>query len=117
MDDRQAANAAPVDLAAMTALVYAEAERAFGAQASAVVLERCARDAVADLWVEGIRITNFVPVLALRQVRDMLDRGVLPVVQTEPGATSAAEAGTAVAASRGLTDRDVLTDHDTLTPD
>ena len=125
MEDLQAANAASVDQAAMTARVYADAERAFGGQATAVVLERCARDAVADLWVEGIRITTYVPVLALRHVRDMLGRGEPPPVdvqvqvevQKATDAPQAVYAGAAIAADRGLTDFDILTDRDTLTPD
>lgn len=117
MDDLRAANAASVDQVAMTARVYADAERAFGGQATAVVLERCARDAVADLWVEGIRITSFVPVLALRHVRDMLGRDQPPAVEAAPHRSRAVYAAAAVASDRGLTDLDVLTDRDTLTPD
>ena len=119
MDDLLAPNAASIDQVAMTARVYADAERAFGGQATAVVLERCARDAVADLWVEGIRITSFVPVLALRHVRDMLGNAKPPAVAVETAtvAPHAVYAGATVATERGLTDFDVLTDRDTLTPD
>jgi hypothetical protein len=121
VEDLQTASAASVDQAAMTARVYADAERVFGGQAPAVVLERCAHDAVADLWVEGIRITSFVPVLALRHVRDMLRSTQPPAVdiqvQTETDAPQAVYAGATTAAGRGLTDVDVLTDRDTLTPD
>ena len=59
--------------AAMTARVLTDAKRAFGGVADAPVLERYASEAVADLWGDSIRVRAFVPVLALRQVRDMLE--------------------------------------------
>lgn len=118
MDDLQAANAVSVDQVTMTARVFADAERAFGGQATTVVLERCARDAVADLWVEGIRITSFVPVLALRHVRDMLGRDQPPAVAIETATSTPIAVYTgATATDRGLTDFDILTDGDTVTPD
>jgi len=101
------------DPAAMAARVTADATRAFGA-AEAATLARYAREAVAELWTDGIRVTSFVPVLALRAVRERLDAAApptdRPVLPPAPRAPRRPAAG-------GLTDTDVLTDPDTLTPD
>ncbi len=65
--------------ASMTTRVLNDARRAWGDEVEAPVLERCAREAVADLWRDSIKVRTFVPVLALRQIRDMLDqRGPTP---------------------------------------
>lgn len=37
-------------------------------------LERCVQVAVNNLWTEQTRVTSFIPVLALRDVREMLAR-------------------------------------------
>jgi hypothetical protein len=58
---------------AMTARVLTDAKRAFGDEVEAPLLERYARDAVTSLWRDSIRVTTFVPVLALREIREMLD--------------------------------------------
>lgn len=58
---------------AMTARVLTDARRAFGEEVEALLLERYARDAVASLWRDSIRVKTFVPVLALREIRQMLD--------------------------------------------
>jgi hypothetical protein len=71
-------NEATVTPAAMAVRVQHDAQRAFGDVADDVLLERYARDAVDDLWQDSIKVKTFVPVLALRQIRDMLeeaDRG------------------------------------------
>jgi hypothetical protein len=59
--------------AAMTERVIVEAKRAFGDRADELRLEQCAREAVAGLWRDSIAVTAFVPVLALRHVREMLE--------------------------------------------
>lgn len=59
--------------AAMTARVLTDAKRAFGDQVEDPLLERYAQEAVASLWQDSIRVTTFVPVLALREIREMLD--------------------------------------------
>lgn len=61
--------------ASMTARVLNDARRAWGDEIEAPLLERCAREAVADLWRDSIRVRTFVPVLALRQIREMLEQG------------------------------------------
>lgn len=57
----------------MAARVFSDAKRAFGDRADDSWLERCANDAVADLWRDSINVTTFVPVLAMRLVREMLE--------------------------------------------
>ena len=45
-----------------------------------IYLESVVRQAVADLWTDSIQVTTFVPVLAMRQIRDVLEaREVEPV--------------------------------------
>jgi hypothetical protein len=61
--------------ATMMERVLVDARRAFGDVTDADVLERCVRDAVTGLWPDTIKVKTFVPVLALRQVRDMLETG------------------------------------------
>ena len=39
-------------------------------------LDDCVRRVVGNLWTEQTRVTTFIPVLALREVREMLDRQV-----------------------------------------
>ena len=56
------------------ARVLNDARRAFGDVVDAPMLERYAQQAVADLWRDSIKVRGFVPVLALRQIRDMLER-------------------------------------------
>ena len=59
--------------AAMTARVFADAKRAFSGLADEAILERFARDAVNELCRGSIKVTTFVPVLAMRRVREMLE--------------------------------------------
>ena len=61
--------------AAMTRRVLIDAKRAFGDRVDEPVLERYAEAAVTDLWRDSIKVTSFVPVLALRHIREMLDQG------------------------------------------
>ena len=58
---------------AMAARVLVDARRTFGDDADELVLEGFVRRAVTDLWGDTIKVTSFVPVLALRQVRDLLE--------------------------------------------
>lgn len=61
--------------AAMTARVFADAKRAFGGKTDEAVLERFAQDAVDELCRGSIKVTTFVPVLAMRRVRDLIETG------------------------------------------
>jgi hypothetical protein len=66
----------------MTARVLADAKRAFGGKADEAILERFAKDAVDELCRGSIKVTTFVPVLAMRRVRDLLETGpaALPAI-------------------------------------
>jgi hypothetical protein len=59
--------------AAMTARVFADAKRAFSGAVDEEMLKRFAHEAVDELYRESIKVTTFVPVLAMRRVRDWLD--------------------------------------------
>ena len=58
---------------AMTQRVVIEAKRIYESVADEAFLERCAKRAVKELWRDSIKVTNFVPVLAMRQVRESVD--------------------------------------------
>ncbi|MEA2514570.1 MAG: hypothetical protein QOF01_4662 [Thermomicrobiales bacterium] len=68
--------------AAMTARVFADAKRAFSDLADEAMLERFAHQAVDELYRDSTTVTTFLPVLALRRVRDLLE--------TRPAVTVAA---------------------------
>jgi hypothetical protein len=44
-------------------------------------LERVTRQVVADIWGDSILVTNFVPVLAMRRVREVVEQGVVPELE------------------------------------
>jgi hypothetical protein len=58
--------------AAIAARVAADAKRSFGAQTDEASLEALAHDVVNEFFRDAIKVTTFVPVLALRRVRDMV---------------------------------------------
>jgi hypothetical protein len=60
------------DWALMSDRVVADAKRLYGSLVNDVVLEQRAREAMAEIWTDSIKVTHFVPVLALRRVREML---------------------------------------------
>jgi hypothetical protein len=70
--------------AAMTARVLADARRSFNGIDDAV-LEQFAREAVAELCGDSIKVTTFVPVLAMRRVRDLLQAGQPTAIATAAG--------------------------------
>jgi hypothetical protein len=61
--------------AAMTTRVLNDAKRTYGEVTDDAFLERCASDAVAEIWGASIKVTTFVPVLAMRLVRDAVVGG------------------------------------------
>jgi len=61
------------DRASMCERVLADAKRLYGSLVNDVVLEQHAREATAEIWTDSIRVTRFVPVLALRRLREKLD--------------------------------------------
>lgn len=60
------------DRTLMSERVVADAKRLYGGLVSDVVLEQRAIEATAEVWTDPIKVTHFVPVLALRRVREML---------------------------------------------
>ena len=60
------------DRALMSDRVVADAKRLYGNLVNEVVLEQRAREATAEIWTDSIKVTHFVPVLALRRVRETL---------------------------------------------
>jgi hypothetical protein len=55
--------------------VAADAEAIYGDQApDPAWIEAKARQAVEELWTDDLRIRAFVPVLAMRRVRELVDR-------------------------------------------
>ena len=61
--------------AAMIARVLADAKRTFRDVTDEAFLERIAREAVDELCRDSIKVTSFIPVLAMRRVRDRLAQG------------------------------------------
>ena len=72
-EERMEQGEAAMTSGTMTARVVSDAQRLFGDRATAPVLEDYAQAAVSDLWQDSIKVTRFVPLLALRQVKEMLD--------------------------------------------
>jgi hypothetical protein len=68
--------------ASMTARVLADAKRTYDGVVDDAVLERFAREAVDELCGDSIKVTTFVPVLAMRRVRDLLDAGQSTAIET-----------------------------------
>jgi hypothetical protein len=58
---------------AVTRRLVIEAQRAFDGKADAAFLENAAQAAVRELWQDSIKVTTFVPVLAMRRIRDIVD--------------------------------------------
>lgn len=58
---------------AATRRITIDAKRAFDGVADEAVLEQLARDAVEELWQDSIKVTTFVPVLAMRRIREVVD--------------------------------------------
>jgi len=58
---------------AVTRRVVIDAKRVFDGKADDAFLERCATSAVRELWRNAIKVTTFVPVLAMRRIRESVD--------------------------------------------
>ncbi len=54
--------------------VLKDARRTYGDEIEVEQLQMYAEAAVADLWRDSIKVTSFVPVLAMRLIRDMLEK-------------------------------------------
>lgn len=59
--------------AALAARVTIDAKRAFGNWADDREIDRYVRQAMDELTVQPLRVSTFVPVLALRRVRELLE--------------------------------------------
>jgi hypothetical protein len=57
----------------MAVRVLKDARRAYGDKVEVEQLQLYAEAAVADLWRDSIKVTTFVPVLAMRLIREMLE--------------------------------------------
>ena len=106
MDNVLAGNEWSSDAAEMTARVVADAKRVYRDMADEGALERCARQAVAELWHHPIKVTAFVPVLALRRVRDVLaDAGSTVLANSDVVFTSRGDPSTSAPRIAGPSDR------------
>jgi hypothetical protein len=70
MDTLLFGDAATLDRPAMVERVAAYAKRSYAAEVDGSVLEEWAEEAVAHVWGEGVQVTAFVPMLALREIRE-----------------------------------------------
>jgi hypothetical protein len=59
-------------LASVADRVLTDARRSFGAEMDVVTLEKEVQDVLSGLWSDSTRVTTFIPVLALRELRDRL---------------------------------------------
>lgn len=59
-------------LATVSARVLADAQRSFAAEVDAAVLEQQVHEVVSRLWTESTTVTTFIPLLALRDLRERL---------------------------------------------
>jgi hypothetical protein len=90
VSDMLGGNESSSDQAAMTARVVADAKRLYRDLADDTTLEQRAHQAVAEIWTGPIKVTAFVPVLALRRIREMLTaEGVHPIAKQAIGPLSA----------------------------
>lgn len=57
--------------------VLTDARVIFGDRATEAELDSLVKSAVHDLYGDSIRVSTFVPLLAIRQVRESLDAGTI----------------------------------------
>ena len=70
MDVLLLGDAALLDRPAMVERVAAYAKRHYAGEVDESLLEEWAEEAVAHVWGEGLRVSAFVPMLALREIRE-----------------------------------------------
>jgi hypothetical protein len=56
----------------VTNRLVTDAKRDIGVGADERFLEYCAREAVREVWHDSVKVTTFVPVLAMRRMREMV---------------------------------------------
>lgn len=61
--------------ASVTERVLADALRSFSEEFDRTFLEQEVHDVVSQLWSDTNKVTTFIPVLALRDLRDRLNSG------------------------------------------
>ena len=59
---------------AIMARVVLDAKRAFSTVRDEERVERAARQAVEEFWSAKVKVTVFIPVLAIRRIRDLLEQ-------------------------------------------
>lgn len=52
--------------------VLVDAKRNFEGIADDAFLEAAAREAVSELWQDSVKVTSFIPVLAMRRMREIV---------------------------------------------
>jgi hypothetical protein len=57
---------------AVTQRLLIDAKRSFAGIADEAFLERAAREAVDAVWQDPIKVTSFVPVLAMRRMKEIV---------------------------------------------
>ena len=58
---------------ALARRIVIDAKRAFAGVVDEAFLEDVAHKAVRELWQDSIKVTAFVPVLAMRRIRDVVN--------------------------------------------
>lgn len=58
----------------VTARIVADAQRSFAAHVDTPLLEQQVHEVVSLLWNDATKVTSFIPVLALRDLRERVER-------------------------------------------
>jgi hypothetical protein len=82
-------DAPAIDRATMVECVATYAKRRYASDADEDELERWAEGAFADVWGNGVRVSTFVPVLALRKVREQVLTAMAALPASDSGADRA----------------------------
>lgn len=69
-----------VSEATVTRRIVNDVKREFDGVADERFLEHVAHLAVRELWQDSIKVTTFVPLLAMRRVRDIVDARAHPLI-------------------------------------
>jgi hypothetical protein len=85
MDTIQFGDATGVDRATMVDRVTRYALRFYRGEADEETLTRWAEEAVAHVWGSGVQVSGFVPMLALREVRERVRAARETESSTRPG--------------------------------
>jgi hypothetical protein len=72
MDAVMEVDSATVTRATVSARVYADARKLFAAEIDDSALETQVTEVLETLWTESTKVMTFIPVLALRDLRDRI---------------------------------------------